>query len=378
MKLQLPRSPGRLALSLVFFLSLLTLAVLLFAYSGLYNIAASSGHLVAVKTLLEFGMHRSVVTWSNGVPTAPRDLDSPLRIQLGASHFSAGCASCHGAPGKAVNAVHDRMLPPPPRLQGVVQDWTPRQLFWIVRHGIKYTGMPYWSGAGRDDEVWSVVAFLLHLPRLDEAAYQRYVTGNSRKQAIRTAQAVASGHATDHLTTCDRCHDTSHAGPASALVPRLAGQTEDYLAQSLRDYSLDLRQSGIMEPVATALDEGDMRELARYYSSLVSPRYAGTPGSRQQLDRGRRLAQFGDAPLQVPACHDCHAETSLLRYPRLAAQSAPYIEAQLAMWQQGGRAQTPTGRLMAVIAKRMTPGQIRDVASYYQQLPQPTGTQATR
>lgn len=365
---KLRESPARLLLWIGSILLLAALAMLLIAYSGIYNVAASKGHVVWVKKLLELGMQRSVQTWSVTAPEPPRDLDSLSRVQLGASHFAGGCADCHGAPGSPVNAVHEGMLPPPPKLQYVVRNWTAEQLFWIVRHGIKYTGMPEWSGAGRDDEVWSIVAFLLQLPDLDSQSYQEFIAGNSRARNVRTSQSVAVGFVPDHLTTCNRCHDTPDAEPVSNLVPRLAGQSEQYLIQALGAYLRNERQSGIMEPVATALKEDEIRELAHYYFTLDSPRVRQLPDADQSLfAKGRSLAQQGDVARQVPACDACHADGTHPLYPRLAGQSAAYIEAQLALWRRGGRAQTATGRLMADIAQRLTAEQAREIATYYQQ-----------
>ena len=62
------------------------------------------------------------------------------------------------------------MLPQPPYLGTVVEKRSPQQLFYVIKHGIKFTGMPAWPAQSRDDEVWSVVAFLLELPKLDGSA----------------------------------------------------------------------------------------------------------------------------------------------------------------------------------------------------------------
>jgi hypothetical protein len=55
--------------------------------------------------------------------------------------------------------------------------YTPEQLFSIVKHGIKFTGMPAWPVQQRDDEVWAMVAFLRRLPDLDAAGYRRLAYG---------------------------------------------------------------------------------------------------------------------------------------------------------------------------------------------------------
>jgi hypothetical protein len=64
---------------------------------------------------------------------------------------------CHRAPGERSNPIVDRMLLPPPLLLGVADNWSDKQRFWIVKTGLKYTGMPSWVALERDAEVWAVV-----------------------------------------------------------------------------------------------------------------------------------------------------------------------------------------------------------------------------
>ena len=52
--------------------------------------------------------------------------------------------------------------------------YSPAELFWIVKHGIKMTGMPAW-GDHSDDELWATVAFVEKLPGMSEQDYARRV-----------------------------------------------------------------------------------------------------------------------------------------------------------------------------------------------------------
>src|SRR5690606_29239766 len=70
-----------------------------------------------------------------------------------------------------------QMTPQPPPLPSRVLERRPEQLFWIVKHGIKYTAMPGWVALERDDEVWSMVAFLLQLPKLGPERYRQLAYG---------------------------------------------------------------------------------------------------------------------------------------------------------------------------------------------------------
>jgi len=169
-------------------LAVLAFGALLFATSGLYSVAASRGHFAVTRWMLEFGMRRSVATHSLGISTPP--LDDMDLVRLGAGHFYGGCAPCHGAPGDTRNPVVANMLPPPPSLAQAAPTWSTSELFWIVRNGLKYTGMPAWPEYRRDDEVWAVVAFLRKLPTMEAAEYKALATGHAQAQR-RTANELA-------------------------------------------------------------------------------------------------------------------------------------------------------------------------------------------
>ena len=59
-----------------------------------------------------------------------------------------------------------------------MRQWQPNDLFWIVRNGFKYTGMPSWVAIEREDEIWAVVAFLTQIQKLDAKAYRDLALGN--------------------------------------------------------------------------------------------------------------------------------------------------------------------------------------------------------
>lgn len=342
----------------------LTLLALMIAYSGIYNIAASAGHPAWMERFLQLGKERSVKFNSRSVK--PPKQDSADLVPLGAAHFQGTCATCHGAPGQPVNPVFGHMLPSPPDLQKHAHHWTREQLFWIARHGIQFTGMPAWSGAGRDDEVWAVVAFLEALPSMSETEYRRYAGGHSETQGYSAGAFVSQGRPRLDLTACSRCHDTAGAAPPSPYVPHIGGQNEAYLRRALHEYRDDSRQSGFMEPVADDLDDEQIDRLAAYYASLPpSPRQPPRPSSPQLREQGRQLAEQGDRARKVPACLSCHGANGRSDYPRLAGQSEQYIRRQLQVWRRGGRHKTPHGAMMSVVAKRLTDQQVEAAASFF-------------
>jgi cytochrome c553 len=337
-------------------------AGVIFVWSGFYNVAASSDHWVVTTWILERVRVNSVATRSYFVEDPP-PLDDPDLIRLGAGHYEGGCAPCHGSPGEPRNAIVRRMLPAPPLLPGAIEDETPKELFWIVKHGLKYTAMPAWPAQERDDEVWTLVAFLRQLPGMTEQEYARLATGNASLEE----DGGESGFGA--LTECSRCHDTPEAPPTSALIPRLAGQSEAYLQRALAEYAAGVRPSGVMHPVALELEAEEIRAFADYYASLpglgVPQPLSAEPTSERE--RGRLIATRGVPEDGIPPCLACHSGTAEA-FPLLAGQSAAYLAGQLALWQHGLRDQTTYGSIMAPIAQRLTAEQIRDVTLYFESL----------
>ena len=293
---------------------MLPLAALLIAWLGPYNIAASAGHPAWLDWFLDLGKTSAIESHSRSI-TPPAKLQDIDRIRLGAAHFAVGCAECHGTPGREINPVYAHMLPAPPDLARQVARWETHELYWIVRHGLQFTGMPGWSGGQREDELWSMVAFLLALPELSGERYRRLAAGNMNIARVSsTSEAVAEvleGDAAALVRTgCDRCHATASDGPPSALVPRLAGQSAKYIERSLLEYQRGERRSGFMQPVVAALD---YRQIAawRQYNSMwpgLAAARASSPGDPPQgaAAEAALLATGADQEQRMPACLSCH------------------------------------------------------------------------
>jgi len=341
-------------------LSLVSLAAIvaggfLFAWSGVYSVAASRGHFAVVELVLAFVMRNSVETHAYGISPPPQLSNPDLEI-LGAGHFHRGCAPCHGAPGQRLNATAKSMLPPPPDLTDIAERWRDRELFWIVQHGIKYTGMPGWATQDRDDEVWAVVAFLKALPTLDVRGYAKLAFGADTEPPLQE-QTLIMG--------CAFCHGDATRIPRSGLVPTLHGQPIAFLQSALGAYANGRRHSGIMQPIATDLSDGAIAALARHYSELAPPRRPAVSTSGQNVERGRSLAIEGKPAEGIPPCLSCHGAEALETYPRLAGQSAAYMAARLHNLRTGIDGDSEAAAIMTPIAKLMTDREIEHVSAYF-------------
>ena len=91
---------------------------------------------------------------------------TPDTISDGQKAFSHYCVSCHGLDGQATGVPFaEHMSPPIPSLASAdVQAYTDGQLKYVIDHGISPSGMPASKGILNDDEIWSIVLFLRHLP----------------------------------------------------------------------------------------------------------------------------------------------------------------------------------------------------------------------
>lgn len=144
-----------------------------FLYSGVYHVGASDRHWDLTYWLLNTARVRSIKAHAAGIPVPP-GLDEQDKIAMGTEHFAAHCAVCHGAPGVPKGDIAKGLYPQPPNLAEAAKRFSPAELFWIVKNGIKMSGMPAWADHS-DDELWATVAFLEKLPGMSEQDYAKLV-----------------------------------------------------------------------------------------------------------------------------------------------------------------------------------------------------------
>jgi cytochrome c553 len=169
-------------------------------------------------------------------------------------------------------------------------------------------------------------------------------------------------------TVCVACHGLDGNSPLP-VNPKLAGQHPEYLFKQMKNFKAaegksPERVNAIMNGMIAAYDEGQMRDLAMYFSSQV--RKGELAKSRDTVELGQRLYRGGDQAKGLPACAACHGPAGAgipAQYPRLGGQYAEYTEAQLRNFREGTRANDPN-RMMRMVAVKMTDSEIKAVADY--------------
>jgi cytochrome c553 len=162
-----------LMLGATFTIFAMAVAGVLFVASGVYDIAAATPHWPVTRWVMEEARNRSIAMHAAGIKVPP-GLGNPQKVIMGTEHFAAHCASCHGAPGVPRSEAAEGLYPQPPDLANAPSQYTQAELFWIVRNGIKMTGMPAWSDHS-DEELWATVAFIEKLPGMTEEDYGKLV-----------------------------------------------------------------------------------------------------------------------------------------------------------------------------------------------------------
>jgi hypothetical protein len=166
-----------------------------FAYSGVYDVGASSPHNGLSNWFMSTTSRSSIRRKASNIDVPYLDDDG--LVLAGVNDFDAMCVGCHGAPGQSPAAVGQGLNPPAPDLSESAGEMSAAELFWVTKHGIKMTGMPSWGATHDDDALWPVVAFMVRLPKIDAGSYQQL-----------KVDAQGAGH-----------HDAEDAGPHDQEEP---------------------------------------------------------------------------------------------------------------------------------------------------------------
>jgi mono/diheme cytochrome c family protein len=261
---------------------------LLFVYSGVYNVSALKQHTRPVFWLLDKAMGQSIQQRAEEIRAPPLS-DSTL-IERGFYHYRERCVQCHGAPGIAPDDIGKGLIPLPANLVGTAREWTPADIYWTVKYGIKMTGMPAWAFIFDEEDLWAIVAFVKQLPRLSPREYQaleRALPNRPMRQAVKRDRKEAEGTVDGDPRrgrlaipkyACSTCHTIPGiVGPDVHVGPPLKGMGKrKYIAGVLPNTPENmirwLQDPQQVDPPTAMPDldvkEGDALDIAAYIYTL--------------------------------------------------------------------------------------------------------------
>jgi mono/diheme cytochrome c family protein len=147
-----------------------TAAFFIIIYSGAYDVAATEPHSGTTVWVLSTTMDHSVRRHAAGIPVS-ETYQSP-DLAEGYEHYNGMCVSCHGAPGVIRSEAGQGLNPSAPDLSEAAGDWTPSEVYWITKNGVKMSGMPAFGLTHDEEKLWNITAFVKRLPGMSVPQYQ--------------------------------------------------------------------------------------------------------------------------------------------------------------------------------------------------------------
>ncbi|MET0327721.1 MAG: c-type cytochrome [Luteimonas sp.] len=182
---------------------------------------------------------------------------------------------------------------------------------------------------------------------------------------------------------CAACHGLDgNADADPSLYPRIAGQSERYVARQLALFKSGERVNALMQPFAQPLSAQDMRDLGAHYAQQSSGAgiaddavvEAGPYKGMKFFEVGQKLFRSGDAERDIPACMACHGPAGSGNpgpaYPHVGGQQAWYSATRLYTYREGQSSEDDKHlfNVMASVAKSLTDEEIEALSSYMQGL----------
>lgn len=159
---------------------LLVAALMFTAYLGIVNVGATSGYVPGTEWFFGTLSERSIARHAasaveRGEIVVPEFTDE--MASSGASEYVEMCVACHGAPGVPRGEYGRGLKPEPPDLAHEARELSPPELFWVVKHGVRHTGMPAFGPTHSDEDLWAVVAFVEQLADMSPEQYRARTAG---------------------------------------------------------------------------------------------------------------------------------------------------------------------------------------------------------
>ena len=173
------RPAALISLTVLAMVAFFWLGLVAFAYSGAVNVAASEDYLPGAKWFFETVSSNSIERHAEravkrGETRDPAQVTDAM-LRKGASEYQAMCVPCHGTPGGARGEFGRGMKPEPPDLAHTAREMELEEVHWVVRHGIRHTGMPAFGTTHSNEDLWAIATFVERFDRMTPAQYEKWI-----------------------------------------------------------------------------------------------------------------------------------------------------------------------------------------------------------
>jgi len=275
------RSTGTLRLVGAGFAGAALCGLAMLAALELWNLAATRGHPRIIFDAIARVRDASITVQSWHV-VVPEDY-APALTSEGARLYQEHCATCHGAPGIAPAPLALGMNPLPTPIVAAARARPAREVYWLVKNGLRMTGMPAWDVRLSESEIWTVTAFAEALPDISPARYKAFLEELDDRdemaaptpQGPAEATSAAYGRRAIRMYGCHGCHEIPGVSEHGAFVgpPLIALGEQAFIAGVLENTRLNLERWLMApqhhDPLTAMPDLGVTREHAEAMASYL-------------------------------------------------------------------------------------------------------------
>ncbi|MBZ5678648.1 MAG: cytochrome c [Acidobacteriia bacterium] len=134
------------------------------------NVAPPHWERHLANAAVDASMERHAPHVTNPLPPTDQNLEDGMKL------YTMNCAVCHGGLDRKPASLANSFYPPAPNLATHPPDDPEWHIFYTIRTGIRYTGMPAWDKTLSEQDIWKITSLLSHLEKLPAGAQEYYKT----------------------------------------------------------------------------------------------------------------------------------------------------------------------------------------------------------
>ena len=165
---------GKFILGVIITLLVLILCALGFAMLGFFptpaNVPPPRWEHRLANSAVDASMEKHAPRLTNPIPPNDQNLEDGMKL------YSMNCALCHGDLDRKPASLTNSFYPPAPNLVSDPPDDPEWHLYYTIRTGIRYTGMPSWEKTLSEQDMWKITSLLSHMEKLPPAVQDYWKT----------------------------------------------------------------------------------------------------------------------------------------------------------------------------------------------------------